>query len=72
MSYFINNDPRGALDPSYTYFNTNYSHSMDTFVGTPNLIVSNIRAVNIDPFNPSSFNLELKPDNIYFEIVGSS
>ena len=69
MSYFENNEPRGASDPSTNYFYPSYSHSMNTFVNTPNLIVSNVRATNIQP-DFVTFNLELLPCFTYFELVG--
>jgi hypothetical protein len=43
---------------------------MNTMIGTPNLLVSNVKAVDVNPSDPTDFDLLVKPDAVYFEIVG--
>ena len=65
---YIYDGTLSTTDPSTDYFAPNYIHYGSTFRGTPNQIVSNVVATNINPFNPAEFDLVMVNSPVYFEI----
>jgi hypothetical protein len=59
----------GNNDPSPLYSGGQYIHSVNTFIGTPDLSVSNVYAYGIDNFSHTYTSLAFRPDNRYFELV---
>lgn len=70
MSYFVNDDPRGANIPCPNYLSPSYSHSMNTCVGTPNLLVTNVSASVPNFMTPSVVVNNRQPWLMYFELTG--
>lgn len=56
-------------DVSYTWSPFSYFHRANTFINTPDQLVSNVKAINVNPFNPVDFTLALKQQKSYFELV---
>jgi hypothetical protein len=56
-------------DPSYTWNGSQYLHKTSTFIGTPDQNVSNVYATGMQWYAPTTFTLNFRNDNQYFEIV---
>jgi len=66
--YFKSFDVDGRYDPSANYLNGAYTHSINTFKGTPEKVFSNIIATDFNPINPAVFTEENNGSDIYFEL----
>lgn len=69
IMYMKSNDPAGVSDPAHIFFGGQYTHSINTFKGSPDQNINTIIAININGFDPSSFDLSPVPNNMYFEVV---